>query len=529
MKAISYLGSALKTTSPERSFPTLRGHPPLIELGEEFSVPDGVERPETGVRIEIPAEYEYVYPATSLSYYLGAEMVPADEPRLVADEFEYDLDGEFGYEETVNRVLKQTFLLDCVVRTEGFYPISLYEREQVEPIVDLDFEYLYDASLAERLEAYLSIPYHMLSDHVPEWPLTIDVEPEAESVGAMSFAANDLALVRPIDRLSVSEATGSGVVTDAIEDFHRAGGSISDVDVLTPPPVETTEHAWLGEGVPVDANKLTVDSLRRSLDVDPDTTIDVHVVCNDEQMRDEGVVEEHYGVRDLPQFDVSLHYGLTTDELRDLLAKPIDFVHFVSHVNEYGMACADGFLDATELDSVGVKAFALNACASYEQGMALIEAGSLAGVITLDEVSNAAATRVGNALARGLAAGFSLRLAVEIARKATMTSFMWSTIGNGGITLCQCDGNVPTHLIIKSYEHGRYLTEIRSYPVGEAKLGGTIDLHLDEINHRYITCSHLDTLSFSKEDIDSHAQEHLVPIEINNTLLWSDTLEDIFN
>ncbi|MGA9401687.1 MAG: hypothetical protein WBV42_12570, partial [Haladaptatus sp.] len=40
MRAISLFGSALKTLSPERSYPTLRGHPPLIEYGEEFSAPD---------------------------------------------------------------------------------------------------------------------------------------------------------------------------------------------------------------------------------------------------------------------------------------------------------------------------------------------------------------------------------------------------------------------------------------------------------------------------------------------------------
>ena len=526
MEALSYLGSALKTTSPERSFPTLRGHPPLVELGEAFDAPAELERPDTDVRLELPAEYEYVYPATSLAYYLGAEVVPAAEPRLVAGDFDYDLASAGGYESTVERVLKQSFFLDCLVRTEGFYPIDLREREAVEPRVDLDFSELYDASLADRLEAYLSVPFEAVADHVPEWPLTVDADPNAESLGAMPFAANDLALVRPIDRRRVSALEPSDLVTTAIEDFHRAGGSVADVDVLTPEPVETTEHAWVGEGVPIDANKLTVDSLVRSLDVAPDTTIDVHVVCNDERMKAEGVVNEHYGARDLPQFDVSLHYDLTTDELRGLLAEPTDFLHFVSHVNEDGMACADSYLDATELESVGAKAFALNACRSYEQGMALVEAGSLGGVITLDEVANAAATRVGNALARALAAGFSLRLAVEIARRATMSSFMWTTVGNGGITLCQSDGNALTHMIVEPKPDGRYRTRIKGYPVGTQGLGGTIGLHLDETNHRYLNSGELDTFDFEASEIERHVRGYLIPIETGDGLYWSDELGD---
>ena len=36
--ALSTLSSALKTTSVERSYPTLRGHPPALELGDALDV-----------------------------------------------------------------------------------------------------------------------------------------------------------------------------------------------------------------------------------------------------------------------------------------------------------------------------------------------------------------------------------------------------------------------------------------------------------------------------------------------------------
>lgn len=41
MDGVSLFGSALQTTSPERSWPTLRGHPPLIERGPVFDALPG--------------------------------------------------------------------------------------------------------------------------------------------------------------------------------------------------------------------------------------------------------------------------------------------------------------------------------------------------------------------------------------------------------------------------------------------------------------------------------------------------------
>ena len=54
MEAVSLFGNAVKTWSAERTFPTLRGHPPLIELDSEPNLPDGATRgpraPSAGCR-----------------------------------------------------------------------------------------------------------------------------------------------------------------------------------------------------------------------------------------------------------------------------------------------------------------------------------------------------------------------------------------------------------------------------------------------------------------------------------------------
>lgn len=531
MEALSYLGSALKTTTPEQSFPTLRGHPPLIEVGNAFDSPEGIEQSSSGVRIEVPAEYEYVYPVASLAYYLGAEVVPAGDPRLVTDAgLAYGLDGPQGYEETVGRVLRQVFFFDCITCTEGPFPFDLHERQAIESKVEFDFGALYDQPLAERLETYLSVPFETVKDHIPEWPLTVDVDPKIDSLEAIPFVTDELALVRTIDRGRDETEPPSEEEENTVNDFYRSEDDNEDLierlgeSRITPDPVDSSAHAWFGEGIPggfETSEKLTIGALRRSLDIDPDPTIEIHVVCNDDQMREEGVVADYYQLVDLPQFDVSMHNDLTTTELRDLLAEPADFLHFVSHVNENGMQCSDGYLDVHDLDHVGVSAFALNACLSYEQGMALVKSGSIGGVITIDTVNNSAATRIGTSLARALAAGFPLRLALKIAKKSSYADAPWKVIGSGGISLCQFESGAPLYLQVSRLDSGRIQCKVFGYPTSSFGLGSAYAFHLDRFKQRYLVGGELDTLTLSESELDTLLTSALIPVESDSELVWS--------
>ena len=98
MQAVAAFSSALKTTSAERSYPTLRGHPPTVELGDRLHIPDELSSPETGITIELPATYAAIYAAAPLAYYLGADLVPGEEPLLRTDtgsEYALDAAGDF--------------------------------------------------------------------------------------------------------------------------------------------------------------------------------------------------------------------------------------------------------------------------------------------------------------------------------------------------------------------------------------------------------------------------------------------------
>ncbi|WP_135852591.1 hypothetical protein [Halorussus salinus] len=526
MDAISLLGSALKTTSPERSFPTLRGHPPLVELGDEFDAPEGVTRPDTGVRLELPADYQYVYPAASLAYYLGANVVPADTPRLVTDAgFEYDLDGPRGYETTVAQVLRQVFLLDCVTRTEGLYPDDVHEKRTVEETVSLNFENLYDQSLAERLEEYLSVAFESVADAVPVWPRTVDVVPISETVESLPFIADDLALVRTAIE---SESTPPDP-PEFVDDFHRSpteeSEPLPDLDqaLVTPEEVvwPSLDHARVGPGVAVSSHKLDVDARRRSLEQSTtDQPITIHVVCNDDEMAAEGEVADVYGVRDLIQFDVEMHEEISTSELRSLFSKPSDFLHYIGHVDAKGIQCRDGFLDARDVSDVRTKAFILNACQSFQQGVELVESGSLAGVVTMEEVSNRVAMKVGRAVARLLNAGFQLQTAMRIARQETMSGFRWLTVGDGTLSLCSPPSGCPLHVSVEQSGEN-FETIVQALPGATHGLGTIFNLHLGQTEEKYVAPM-ADSYRLSATELDRLlARERRMPVETKEGLVWS--------
>ncbi|EMA46296.1 hypothetical protein [Halococcus saccharolyticus] len=545
MAAVSTFGSALKTTSPERSYPTLRGHPPTIELGDELDLA-GLEPPETGVTIEVPPEYRSIFVIAPLAYYLGARVRPGDEPRLRADHgLEYSLDGPGGFERTVERTLKQTFFLDCLARTEGLYPVALHEREAVEADLGLDFAALYDQPLAERLDAYLDVPFATIEDHLPEWKLTSHVEPTPASIETLPFVVDDLAVVRCASTGSVTRSKAlmfdGGVETATArreDEFTRSAsasttrstnpesGTEADVEFVSPEATDSLEEAWIGEGMPLGASKTSVEAYQNRLDRTPvDGDIDITVVCNDADMAEErDLIDDIYGNRDELPFDVSLHRDLTTAELEGVLSTQTDFLHYIGHVDDGGFECADGDLNANTLDTVGVDAFLLNACQSYRQGMALIEAGSIGGIATLTDVLNCEAVRMGRTLAGLLNAGFSLQSALEIARGESIMGDEYLVIGDGGLAIAQSASGMPNLINLKPEENS-FDIELETYPTSQRGIGSLVVPYMDSISRYYLSSGVIGPFSITQNELERFFKLETVPVRISGKLRWSDQID----
>jgi len=560
MRAVSSLGSSLKTTSPERSFPTLRGHPPLVEVGDRFDRPAAAEPPDTGIELRLPATHRHAFAAATVAHYLGATVRPGEPARIVGDGWTFRLGPDV--EAALSRVLRQNFFLDCLVRTEGLYRVDLRERARFEREVDVDlpFAELYDRPIGERVREYLSVPFRTVEPHLPEWELTTDVQPEPDNAAVLPYLAAELSLIRCPDGGTPASASGPETVTDLLRSAD-AGDADADADAdgtdgsagaagstradggtvvrgsvagaepefVRPEPVDTTEHAWVGDGIPLGANKATLEAYERRVDRDPaeQSHISVAVVCNDDRMRGEGDVADLYGLRDMLQFDVDVRYGLPRAAVRGLLESETDFLHYVGHVDERGMQCADGFLDLTgeELD-VGVEAFLLNACESYRQGQALVEMGSRAGIVTLTEVSNSPATRLGRIIARLLNGGFNLRTALSVAQRASITGYQYLVLGDGGVTLCQSDTGVVSLVEVGDVDGdlGRQDVTIEVFPNGSFGVGSLYTPNIDGCAEHCTVPSCLRLRGLTRDQLEEFLALEVLPVFDGSELYWSDEL-----
>ena len=517
MAAISALSSALKTTTCERSYPTLRGHPPRIECGDKLHIPDELSRPETGIRLEVPPSLENVFVAAPLVYYLGAEMVPGEKPRLVTGRFKYPLD-DLPLEREIERLLKQIFFLDCLTRTTGYYRIELYEREQID--LKLDFEELYHLPISDQLPAYLSIPFERIRPFLPRWPLTAHISPTPNRVSAIPFVLHDLGLIRI--------ARGSTVSADSIPSFvlesflETRGNSAPDRTFIRLESDSSLEQAWFADGIPVNATKAIPRAFENKLEREPKKgAIEIAVVCNDSGMGANENVEEVYQSREGLDLTATTYTDLSTSDLRLVLESEVDFLHYIGHIDEDGFRCRDGWLDAETLDGVSVPIFLLNACQSYDQGAALIEAGAVGGIVTFSDVVNDGAAHIGYTVARLLNLGFPLRIALAIARGESIVGGHYLILGDGSADVVQVEQGVPMLCEIETTDEPIDVL-LHSYPSREGKIGTMVYPYVEPNDQYFLTPGPLRTFQLTTEMIQKYLLWHQVPVRKDGYLVWDE-------
>jgi hypothetical protein len=160
-EAVTHMAASHKTDGPDRSYPTLRGHPSLIEHGDSLELPDHIRSDTTdnGIELIVPPEYESLFTTAPLAYYLQATVRTTEEVlgnrtrsdpnrprlRLLDRAIEEELSPMPDLELDVERLLRKTFFLDCLVRNAGPYGTNLSECSLLDAL-DLDAEALYNAS-----------------------------------------------------------------------------------------------------------------------------------------------------------------------------------------------------------------------------------------------------------------------------------------------------------------------------------------------------------------------------------------------
>lgn len=528
MRAMSYFGSALKTLSVERSYPTLRGHPPRIELGETFAVPDTIEPVDSDVVIEIPSRLDYIYQIASLAFYLGATVSPGSPPRIRTETgFEYQLDQpDSDFETTVKRVLQRIFFLDCLTRTEGYYPVNLHERNKIESIIDLDFARLYDQSIPTQLSEYLSIPYSRIQQYLPQWKLTAHLTPTLENVEVLPFVVNDLAMISCEGETGTADTSSiPGDQSSGASKVNQSSGVSNTVSRTDVEDTAALDNVWIGKGNPVWASKGLKSAYEHGLSREPtEGDIEITLVCNSSDIADETTsLQDIYGSREQLPFSISCYENIRREELRSLLKEQTDYFHYIGHIDQDGYACADGKFDAGSITEVGIDVFFLNACSSMEQGIHLIEGGSQAGIVTVSDVVNSFAERIGKRVARLLNSGFPLKLALTLAQDHSLMGNQYAVIGNGSVDVTQPESGNPVYCHINN-SGGKYQVNYQSIPNSTKGLGTITVPYISDNADYYLVGSQQATFTLSEEELEDFLSIDTIPIIYEETLWWSDDL-----
>lgn len=534
MTALSCLGEGILADSPDRSYPTIRGHPPEITLGSELDVPANLNPHDSEVVFELPPRIEALYPVVPLVYYLNLAIEPGETPRLVVD-------GETLYETSVDELssvvkdlLPHIFMLDCLARRAGFYPFEIAAHERVADDLPFDPADYYDRRLAEQLKAYLEVPFETLKPHLPQWSVTAHAEPDIEHVTAMPYLAAQLAF---IDCTTYPRVTGDDARKASMQAFvvdnqsTRATTDVFDKEaafVDLSPDSRTVSDIWVGSDIPLRANKFIAEGYQNRHRREPveTTAITVTIVCNESWMGGEATsVEELYGAREELPFDVRTHERLRRKELADILRQDTDFFHYIGHAEPQGLQCTDGFLDVESVSSIGTDAFFLNACQSYRQAAAFVEAGAIGGIATLSDVIDEPAATVGRTTARLLNQGFSLRDALTIARERSFTGGQYLTVGDDSVTLAPAASDLSNRCIVTKHNDD-YELLIRSYPTNTYGQGSMFITQADTDNKKHLPGTLIGPYNLSREELVDFLELQDVPVEFEGEFYWASELAE---
>lgn len=421
-EALARIGGTAKTTNPNRSWPSQRPRPPVVTFGDRAVPSDAPDSPETSVTVELPTRPASLVTAAPFVYYAGADVTFTDRHGLRLDGDRVAPPDDTSFERWIRGLTVRTFFLDCVVRTAGPH-VSDPQCSWVIDASGIDADRLFDASLAERIRTYRSVSFEAVREAFPDWHLTATVAPTVEYAQCLPRLVRQVPLVWATSERSGGPTQSAGRARPPVPD--TVGGDSSHGSGET--------HGRLAPGRPATGFDAVPAAYRPRPSETTHSPVSVVAVFNDgasrtEHRRAAATYERRATAANL---DPAVRTETTVAELARLFESETSFVHFVGHRDERGIACADGFLDTTTLDTVGVEAFFLNACDSDADGKRLVRKGARAGCVTVRPVLDEEAARVGVTFSHLLLEGFTVYRGLSVASRTALSADSYRTVGDG--------------------------------------------------------------------------------------------------
>ncbi|MBP1986445.1 hypothetical protein [Halolamina salifodinae] len=331
MTAASYLGSSIKEWSAERSWPTLRGHPPGIEYGDELHIPDSLSKPGTEVTVAVPRDIGDVLRVMPLAHYFGADVVPGEqaELRLGAQHVEPLGSGQ-ELEQSVDDLLGHALVLDSLVRIGGYYSMPRYEYDELAAELPFYPPELYDQPIHRQLLEYLEVSFETVAPYVSTWPAVGTLRPTADDAETVPYLLNTLLRVHVTDDGLPREPSTLDKPVDLACSLDVPPG------VAAFPPAARERASRHDRRAAGEATLLFVGE----------------DAPGPEQF--DGLDWERFELGGTPTVD--FRRSVSREELRSLLAEPYAYVHYGDQVTEEGFVCSDGVLAFEDLPDGGVGA-----------------------------------------------------------------------------------------------------------------------------------------------------------------------------
>lgn len=525
--ALSTLSVAHRTTTADRSFDSMRTHPPLVAFGDAVSIPEEVaaSRTETGVSLTLPPDLSYLLPAASLAHYLGADVAvePGVDPRVEAGGRQVDLGHGRAYEDAVASLLRRVFWLDCLVRTAGPHGANVREADLLDDL-PLSAPDLHAAGIDERVAAYLDVDFDSVSDRLPEWHLSMYVEPTYDHVKVLPHL---LANVPQMYTPRTTPLADQDRLDSSLGDFYRRAGDVPTVELQQAELGPSRYHGWLADDIPLDVFKALPEAYENRANYlgragDP---ISVVAVLNESEMGEEyaeaaRIYRERASELDI---DIDIREGLTTAELARTFETRHDLVHYIGHCEEDGLRCPDGTLSISSIDRSRAQTFFLNACGSYYEGLELVRKGSVAGAVTFQKVLDSHAAKVGAMFARLVVHGYSIERALDLSRRRVIMGKDYAVVGDGTHVLSQTETLVGAQAELEENDDGSY--ELTYGMPAPHTMGGRMHVLIQEDERPSLLGAEWSS-TVTRAELQPFLSKGEFPVIYQGDIHWSSELQD---